>query len=385
MFTTGSKLLVGSATLTTIAAVVYGITQAGALGTVGLSFAAMSLFFLAGINVYTRDADVSAMDAAALTDSPAAAPPPEASMWPAIGALGATLVAVGLITDPVVLVFGLIVLLATTVEWMLQGWSERASADPTYNAGLRGRLAHPFELPLLAAVGLGTIIYSFSRIMLVLSKAGGPAAFGVIAALILLAGFLIAYRPTAKTSFIAGVSVLASLGLVAGGVAAALEGERDIHVFETTVDLAREGLCDTVEETEADERASQTVAAKANIAGDVILRDDGTLVVRNLGIPGDQGRMVVTSSNPTNVRFRNETGEDRRLLLDLGTRPEIDEETGDAIEGTEMADQRCTALVEEGGSQLMSFEIATPSAASDTPYVFRVPGVDGAEVEVVVP
>lgn len=385
MFTTGSKLLFGSAILTTVAAIVYGITQDGALGTVGLSFAAMALFFLAGINVYTRDADVSALDAAALTTSPAAATAPEASMWPAVGALGAVLVAVGLITYPVVLVFGLIVLLATTVEWMLQGWSERASADPEYNAGLRGRLAHPFELPLLAAVGLGTIIYSFSRIMLFLSKAGGPAAFGVIATLILLVGFLISYRPAARTSVIAGVSVVASLGLVAGGVAAALEGERDIHVFETTVDLAREGLCDTVEETEADERASQTVAAKASIAGDVVLRADGTLVARSLGIAGDRDRMVVTSSNPTNVRFRNESDEHRRLLLDLGTRPEIDAQTGDAIAGSEVPDQLCTALVEEGGSQLMSFSIARPSAASETPYVFRVPGVDGVEVEVVVP
>ena len=40
MFTTGSKLLVGGAVLATVAAVVYGVTQEGSLGTVGLISAA---------------------------------------------------------------------------------------------------------------------------------------------------------------------------------------------------------------------------------------------------------------------------------------------------------------------------------------------------------
>ena len=34
-------------------------------------------------------------------------------------------------------------------------WSERASADAAYNAGLRKRMLHPLEFPVLAAVGLG--------------------------------------------------------------------------------------------------------------------------------------------------------------------------------------------------------------------------------------
>ena len=58
------ELLVGGAVLAIIAAIVYGVTQEGSLGTVGLISAALALAFLAGVNMYTRDADVSAMDPA---------------------------------------------------------------------------------------------------------------------------------------------------------------------------------------------------------------------------------------------------------------------------------------------------------------------------------
>ena len=52
MFTTGSKLLIGSTVMATVAAVLYGVTQEGTLGTIGLASAAIALAFLAGINVY---------------------------------------------------------------------------------------------------------------------------------------------------------------------------------------------------------------------------------------------------------------------------------------------------------------------------------------------
>ena len=384
MFPTGSRLLVGAAVLATIAAVAYGLTQEGSLGTVGLISAAVALVFLAGVNIYTHDADVSAMDPAALTESAAAAHVPGSSIWPIVGALGGVLVVVGLVTYPVVFIFGIIALIAAAAEWMVQAWSERASADVLFNAGVRSRVAHPLEFPILAAVGVGIIIYSFSRIMLFLSKATGPAVFGTIAALILVTGFVLAFRPTLRTGAVATVAVIAALGLVAGGVGAALEGEREIHPHETTGSLAEEGECATAEETEADEHASQTVAAKANVTAELTLSEDGTLVANNLGVTGDQDAVVVTKNNPTNVIFHNESGEERRLVLDLGTRPEVDAE-GEIVPDTEVPDQLCTTLVEDGGSQLLTFSIPTSSRLADSPYRFVVPGVDGAEVEVLVP
>jgi hypothetical protein len=383
MIQTGSRLLIGAAVLATVGAVVYGVTQHGSLGTTGLIFAAAALAFLAGVNLFFRDSDVSAMDPTGTTQSAAAVPPPTPTLWPLIGAAGAVMVVVGIVSYPVVFIFGIIALIASAAEWMVQAWSERASADGEFNAVVRARISHPLEFPVLALVGAGIIIYSFSRIMLFLSKASGPALFSVLAALILVAGFIIAFRPSVRNGAIATVGVIAALGLIAGGAAAALEGERDLHPHPTTQDLSAVGDCDTSDETEADENASQSLADKASIAGEVILRSDDTLVAKNQSVTGEQDTFVVTRSNPTNIRFVNDSNEDRRLVLDLGTKPALDAD-GNPIEDTRVPNQICTALVEDGGSQFLTFSIPVASAYADQPYRFVVPGVEGAEVAVVV-
>ena len=95
-----------------------------------------------------------------------------------------------------------------------------------------------------------------------------------------------------------------------------------LHPHETTGALADEGGCATPDETEADEHYSQVVAAKANLTAALTLNDDGTLV----GQEPRRHRATRTPSssrraNPTNVVFRNDSDEDRRLVLDMGTRP----------------------------------------------------------------
>ena len=56
------------------------------------------------------------------------------------------------------------------------GWSERASADRAYNTGSATGSPHPLELPILGAVGAGVIIYSFSRVMLGLPSKSAPSS-----------------------------------------------------------------------------------------------------------------------------------------------------------------------------------------------------------------
>lgn len=381
MIPTGSRLLIGATVLATVAAVVYGVSNGGSLGTTGLISAAAALAVLTAINLYTRDADVSSMDPAAPTESTAARAAPWSSLWPAVGALGGVLVVVGLVTYPVVFVFGIVALVAAFVEWMIEAWSERASGDRTYNTDIRQRFAHPAEFPVLAALAFGIVVYSFSRIMLFLSKTGGVAAFATIAALVLGAGFLVGFRRNLGNAVVAGVAAFALVGLVAGGVAASLSGERDIERHETTGDLAAEGECATADETHADENASRSVAAKANLFAVVTLHEDGTLTARHFDATSDTDTLTFQRSNSTNVRFRNESGEERRLVLQYAERDE-NEETG---EFEVVPAQLCTALVEEDASQLLTFTIGWPSTADDEPFQFVVPGVDGAAIEVVVP
>ena len=292
MITTGMKLMLGGVVVTGVAAWVYGFPRGGTLGTTGLISAFVAFLLLAGVTIATRDANVSSMDPTAATESPAARRAPQASPWPLVGALGAVLVVVGLVTYPVVFIFGVIVLLATIVEWMIEAWSERASADDIYNDEIRERIANPAEFPVLAALVVIVIVYSFSRIMLFLSKSTGPVIFAALALLVLAGGFLFAYRPRIDSRVLRGVGAVALVALVAGGVAASIAGEREIHPEETTATLAAEGRCATPDETEADHNASQTVGAKANITAEVILNADGTLtavpVAANASEPNDQ-------------------------------------------------------------------------------------------------
>lgn len=399
MIPTGSRLLLAATFVATVTAIIYASTVWGSLGTTGLIFVAGALALLAGLNLAVRDSNVRAPrdgDEVSLATAAAhAAPSP--SVWPIIGSLGAVLVVVGLATYPVVFTFGIIAIGAAAIEWMVQAWSERASADGGFNTEVRERIANPAEFPLLAALVAAVVIYSFSRIMLFLSKTGGPIAFGVVAAAVLVAGFVIASRRQVKSTAVGGVVAIAVLGLVAGGVAAAMAGERELHPHETTGLLATDGDCDTDDETHADNLASQTIGAKANIFGEIILTEDGELVATAEGVLGESNTITIMRANPTNIAFRNNSGEDRRLVLDLGpaatgdaAAPEDLTEEGETGGSEDAADsddggrsQICTALVGDGGAQLLTFEIGPRTP--DEEITFFVPGVDGQTVEVVVP
>jgi hypothetical protein len=388
MFTTGSKLFLGATVLSIVAAVVFGVSKGGAdgwLGVLGLLSAALGFALLFGINYYAHDGNVSAMSDNATTQSPAAQPPVERSIWPALTAVAVGAIAVGAVSKPIVFKAGVALLLSAAVEWMVHGWSERASADPAYNAGLRKRMLHPIEFPVLAAAGLGAVIYSFSRIMLWIDKSGGPVVFIVAGALVLFGGFLFASRPSLKKGVVTGVCTIAVLGLVSTGAVMAVDGQREIDLHPTTKSdngaacaLAEEGSGD---QAEIDEKGSQAVASKASI-GITVTLESGKLTAHELGLPGDQNPVTVSRGNVVNVIFKNHDSEKRRLTVNLG---EFEQD----INGTPVKTQpkACTTLVRaKDGSQFLSFVIPKPSIASSQPYSFTVPGVEGlAPIEIKVP
>ncbi len=383
MFTTGTKLLVGGMVVAVLAAIAYGATQDGTLGVVGLLSAAAALGLLAGVNMAVRDSNVSAMDADAVAAAAATRTAPAPGLWPLVVAGGAGLIVLGLVTVQAFFLLGVVVVGLGMVEWMLDAWSERASADVSFNREARGRLAGPLEFPVLAAVAAVVVIFSFSRIMLFLSKTAGPVAFVIVALLILAGGSAFAYQTSIKSSAIAALTAVGVLGLVAGGVAAGLDGERELHPHQSTADLARESECDTSEEEEADENASQTVGNKANVSA-VLTLDDGNELTASVSGGRETSQIVVGRSNAANVIFRNESEEPRRLLLTTGTRTAVDE-AGEEIEGERVPDQQCTALAEEGGSQLLTVKIDKSSGDADEPFEFTVPGVEASPIELVVP
>jgi hypothetical protein len=383
MFTTGSKLLIGGAVLAIVAAIVYGTTQEGVMGTVGLVSAAIGLSFLAAINVWMRDANARPDDATAAVTSAAARRAPGVSVWPLVTGLGATAVVVGLVSYPAITIVGIALLIAGAAEWTVQAWSERASGDEHFNHDVRDRVANPLELPILGAIGVGTIIYSLSRVMLSLTKSGTVVAFAVVAALVLICGFLIAARPRVSSGTVAGVCSVGLIALIAAGTVAGLDGQREIPAHETTGEISERGECGP-ESTEADEDASQIVSAKASVAAEIVLTEDGVLTFDQPGYdPG--GPLTLQRSAINNVLFRNHSDEDRRLNVDIGPPQEDLQAANEA--GVEEPEARtiCTALTRPGGVQLLTIVYARPSYAVEDGYRVWVPGVDSAELPVVVP
>ncbi len=380
MFTTGSKLLIGATTLSLAATVIVGVTTGDPVGwlmTVGLITLTVALAFVTGIVVFVRDCNVRGMDVDARATCAAAQPTPRPSMWPVAAAVGVTLVAVGLITQPLVFQLGVIATLAAAAEWMIQGWSERTSRDGAYNDTVRGKMLHPLEFPVLATAGIAVIVFSFSRIMLFLSKTGGAVAFIVIAALITAGGFLIAARPGLRKGVIGGICAIAALGLVSTGAVAAIDGGREIKAYPTVgTDPA---TCLSTEATKVDKKGSQGVAAKSNPAATIYL-ENGQLSAQTVGVPGRSQTVTLPRSNPSNIMFINLDEGKRRLTANLGSF------TSD-VNGTPVTEKpvSCTTLIEEGGRQMMTLVMSKSSVASETPYTFTVPGVEGSSIEIVVP
>ncbi len=406
MFTTGSKLLIGGSVLATVAAIVYGVSQNEALGIVGLISAALALGLLAGFNVWARDSNLSAMDTTAIATSDAATNPPGASIWPMVLAVGGAVLLVGLVSQQTVFTIGLVIILAAGAQWTVQAWAEAATDDNTISAQVRSRIANPLEFPLLGALSVGAIAFSFSRVMLWLSKTNTTIAFAVLATVVACIAFFFAFRPSIKRGAISGVIGIGAVVVVASGVAAGVDGERDIHVHETTGGDAAY-VCNSDKKFEADKEASETVAAKASTYT-ITLTSGGELTY---DVPGPvvTGSDVINlpRSNPNNIVFRNDSDKKHRLTVDLGIAPVDDEEAeaeeeaeadGHGEEGPETLDGEaveksdrtleCTTLIEPGGAQLLTLEVDVPSidpAVIDAGgYRFYVPGTD-AELGLYVP
>ncbi len=243
MFTTGSKTFLGIGTFLLVLAAVYGWTTggtglgpvtAGYNGGVGdhlgysllLSFGLLAVF-LGLVAVATRDAESSALAELAGTESaPAEAAPPGPAYQPVFGAFGAGLVVLGLVVSNVMFVAGLFVLLAVLIEWMVLDWSDRATGDPAANRLVRNRLMAPLEIPIAGILIVGGAVAAFSRLLLTSSVLGAVAVAMGLGTLILLVGIFFAARPKASPNLIAGVLVVAAIGIGVAGVGAAARGER---------------------------------------------------------------------------------------------------------------------------------------------------------------
>lgn len=305
MFTIGSKFFFGLAVAALVAAAVYWVdTELEFFGVIVLlSLAAMSAF-LGGITIAFRDADLDAppVEATSAADAEGSGRGPlvSPSMWPVIGAFGAALVVIGLVYDRRWFLGGLVVLVATTLEWMVQAWADRASDDPAYNASIRNRLLHPLEFPVLGALAVGLVIFGFSRVMLAIPTNAAVVVFIGLGALVLVVAAVLSTPRKLSGALLSSVLLVGGVGILTAGVVGASTGERD-------------ELLGHEEETGPDKQTSNAVADKSGVVATIVVTPAGmTPVLLNL-----------PRSLPLNILFENDDVVPRQLVIEAGEQPKL--------------------------------------------------------------
>ncbi len=245
MFTTGFKLFFGLFGAFVVAALIYGYSTGGdsvgplSLGWKGavgdhigygllLALATASLM-ISGVLVSYRDADA---DAQARVQNLAEVPTDStvtASFWPVSASFGVGAAVLGLVLHPLVFILGLALVVLSLIEWTIDAWADRATGDTEANRALRNRIMAPLEIPIFGALAIGVVVIAASRILLNVSQLQAVTVAGVVSALILAGAWLYVARPGQSRRLVRVLGAVAALGLLVGGVLAAVAGERDFE------------------------------------------------------------------------------------------------------------------------------------------------------------
>jgi hypothetical protein len=304
MFTTGSKLFFGLSGIAIVSAIVHGIATGDLSGVIILLSFATVAGFLGGFSSYVRDAEprIGAGGVAAVP----VARHVGASPWPLLGGISAALLGVGLVYHRSIFGVGVVLTIGTIVEWMIQSWADRASADPAYNARVRGRVAHPVEFPVLGFIIIAAMMFAFSRILLSLTATGSLIAFTALAVLVLMVGVFLASRQRSSKKLLTGLSI----GGVALLTAAAIVGiNRGEHGHDEKEDpnkavAAKSSTFATVRASELgiviehDKREMETVFLPRGASANLLFRNDSgnkaRLVVETVKVVTDENGKVET-------------------------------------------------------------------------------------------
>lgn len=242
MTTSSSRFLYSTAVIALVGAWLYGLGSGGsALGVVSLGYKGgvgdhLGYSVLIGLAVASLALGVTAtlladppVTAGAEVDPlPAAEVPRSFAPWPALGGFGLGLAAVGLVSTSLLFIAGCVVLFVTLVEWAVQDWADRATGDPEVNRQIRTRVMQPIEIPVIGLAVIAFVVLGISRVLLALSKEGA-AVFAIIVGIIVLGAAIVASRPKVSRNVITGMLMAGAVLVLAGGITAAIVGEREFE------------------------------------------------------------------------------------------------------------------------------------------------------------
>ncbi len=373
MITTGSKYCFGIAGLGSLGALIYMIlinpSDVGVLALLGI---AIAMSIVGGVTQFTGDFDADTVSDAITVSASA----PANSMWPLLLALGGVLLLVGMTTNPIIFLLGIVVIVAAGIEWALQSWAERASEDSAFNRFVRERALTSLELPLLAGGAVAVIAIAFSRIMLAVSPENGAIIFIVVATAVLAVGFLIAVKTNLKKTSITAVCVLGAVALLVSGGIAGQSGNREQLVSAAAEEHYSHKDCEETASKYFDKNSEKTVSMKSGILATIRVKD-GKLSAQLIGLDAPVATVTVARSNQATILFRNLDDEEHRLVANLGVK-----KVGETGVVEKIVD--CTQMTGKNQTQALLLKINKPSASSG-PYTFTVPGLEGQEIALVVP
>ena len=258
MITTAAKLWFAVTAFALVAAEVYFLATGGEDGgAVTLLFVAAAAAVIGGAAVATRDGEASVSGEG--TREPVVVRSALPAPWPVLVALGAGLAIVGLAAGGLLLYAGFGVLGIALIEWMVQSWAERSTADPAYNAALRNRIMFPIEVPALGLLGVGFVILTFSRVLLAAPDKNVSTIVALVVATVITAGaFVVANRPRVSSGALAWLLAIGAVVLLGAGVLTGVSGEREVEAHEAEpvegdIDEGHAGGEDTGEGTIADD------------------------------------------------------------------------------------------------------------------------------------
>lgn len=245
MFTWGSKYLFAVSMVSLLGAAVYGLVSGGdVLGVISAGYRGgmgehtgyAILITISGVSaglgalsLAIRDGDADT-GAAAVGASRAltVTTPRTPSYWGPLAAFGVACLAIGVAVSQAFFILGIVVLSVVALEWLVLAWSDRATGDEDVNRVIRSRVLGPMEVPMLSMLGIAVLVIGVSRVLLAApSETLSTAVAAAVAALVFGAAIAIA-KSDAPRSVITGVVAVAAVAVLAGGIAGALVGERDI-------------------------------------------------------------------------------------------------------------------------------------------------------------
>jgi hypothetical protein len=174
-----------------------------------------------------RDSDAEALAQLEATDTaPAISRAIGLNAWPAVGALGGTVVLLGWATSPILFVIGAVTVSIATVEWTISNWAEHASGDALVNRAVRNRVMLPVEIPVGAVIVIGGVVFCMSRLLLAASEDGSifvSMGFGLA---IFLGAIALGTGRQVRRNVVVGALVFGALAVLGVGIAGAIAGPR---------------------------------------------------------------------------------------------------------------------------------------------------------------